>query len=457
MMFFEHSKDSSGLAVLPTGAGKSLILSWVSLSLWENKKQVLMVVPSIELLRQNKEKIEAMGGIVGVFSGSKKETDKPLTIATIQSLNKNSDALNKFKYIMVDEAHFKYPYKKGALFFEFVKKTKPKKILGLTATPFLMENTAEYSTLRVLPSLKDTFFKNIIHITQVPEVIAEGRWAKLKYVSYPFVFEGLILNSTGNDYTEESVEAALALQNVNNSCCIVARDTINEKSSNKVIIFVESLKTAALMREYLRSKCSKRIEIVSADTKTKPREEYINTFTNTEEIGAIINVGTLVRGFDCPTLTHVLLARPTNSLNSYYQMLGRLVRIHKSKPFGTVVDFCSNVERFGIIENLMIQDIKGLGWSCFNKEILLTNVNLKLGKKVTVKEAMGFEKPKKVFSRMKMPFGKHKGKLVVYLPKFYQKFLYEDMSTSAYLSKDAKEVFTLLKEIKTSENATFIV
>lgn len=450
MEFLLHSNLKNGLCIMPTGAGKSLLVAWLSLTLYEKGIETLMVVPSIELLEQNKRKIEIMGGQVGVFSGKTKETDKPLTIATLQSLNKNADVLaEKYKYIIIDEAHYKYPYDKSGLFYKFLHKTKHTKLLGLTASPFSLEQVAMQPVLRMLNTKKKTFFRDIIHLTQIQDVVAEYMWSKLEYKTAPFVRDGLILNKTGNDFTPESVEAALKAQNVNNNAYLHTLKIVKENSNPKILLFVESLETADTMKVALEKKLDKRFEIISSKTKDKERANNIDTFVNTNEITGLINVGTLTTGFDCPDLTHILIVRPTNSLTLYYQMIGRLVRKAKGKHFGTVIDFCGNIDFFGTVENIRISYINGIGWCATNGNILLTNVNIASGKKATVEEALKQEPIKDVRSKLKMPSGKYKDEYAFKVPVFYQEWFIDTYESQMYLPDgfdDLLDFFIALKE-----------
>lgn len=58
--------------------------------------------------------------------------------------------------------------------------------------------------------------------------------------------------------------------------------------------------------------------------------------------------------------------RPTFSFSSFYQWLGRAVRIKDSKDSALVVDCCNNSSRFGDIRKLSIENYKGYGWGCLS-------------------------------------------------------------------------------------------
>lgn len=460
MNFLLNKDDSSGIAVLPTAWGKSLLVSWLSLSLFDMGHKVLMVVPSIELLKQNLEKLKSYTTIdVGVYSGSmeQKEFDKPLVIATVNSLKDAHKDFKGFNYIIVDEAHFKFPSKKNAdsndgVFKAFIKKLKPIKILGLTATPFSLGKKNGFNVLNMLINESYPIFKKIIHATQIKQVIDEGRWSKIEYKNYPYIKSGLVLNSTGNEFTEESIELVNKANNVNNTAYLLVK-SLDEDS--KCLLFIDSLKTSEVMREFLQKKTSRRVEVVTSKTKDKERAEIVETFKTTKDISCIVNVGIFTTGFDCPDLTHIIMARPTNSLSLYYQIIGRGVRVCEGKEFFTYIDLCGNIDRFGKVENITIEDFSHYGWNVFCDDILITTAPL--GHKITKHELRNRKYVPFPTSRMKVDFGKHNGTLVTSLPKFYRDFLITSLQTETYLNKEREDLLNLLLKINDYEiNKLFV-
>jgi len=59
----------------------------------------------------------------------------------------------------------------------------------------------------------------------------------------------------------------------------------------------------------------------------------------------------LTTGFDFPELDAIIMARPTNSLSLYYQIIGRGLRKAEGKENCLLIDLSGNVNKFGKIEN----------------------------------------------------------------------------------------------------------
>jgi DNA repair protein RadD len=176
----------------------------------------------------------------------------------------------------------------------------------------------------------------------------------------------LQVNSTGADYTDESVRRYYRSLNFQDKIVMaIEREMETRKNALVFTRFVEE-------SEYL-VRCIPGAEIVTGETKKKERERLIEGF-KAGDIPVICNVGVLTTGFDYPELETVILARPTMSLGLYYQMIGRSIRPHPKKEHARVVDLCGNYKAFGRIEDLEIVDGGNGKWFVAANGRQLTNV-----------------------------------------------------------------------------------
>lgn len=373
LSYLEGGSSAPVLAVLPTAAGKSLIIGEVAKN--ANRRCVILQ-PSIELLKQNTNKAIALGceGVAVYSAGvGMKEFGDTLTYATLGSIKKDVDTLVAMGVdtLLIDEAHYKFDEKKGSEFRKFVDKLKPKKIIGFTATPYKLVNNRSGSRLLFLNRLHPKYFKDIIHVTQIQELVENGYWSKIKYKAYQFDSSGLMLNSTGSDFTDDSVKEVLEEQGVNNNIYLEVMDMLDE-GMDSILVFVDSVETANKLVEFTpNSAC------VSSKTPNKERAELTDKFLK-GEIKVMYNYGIFSTGFDYPELRCVILGRPTNSMSLYAQKAGRGVRIHENKDYFLLIDFCGNVERFGKIEDQEIKNLPGFGWGVFAGGYLRTSTYLTL-------------------------------------------------------------------------------
>ena len=354
--------------VLPTGSGKSLVLSKIAK---ESGQPVLIFQPTKEILEQNYEKLTNYGAMgVGVYSASagRKEIEN-ITLATIGSVFRRPEFFKQFKHIIIDECHLTNA--KGGMYKGFVD-VVGEKLIGLTATPYRLSHDGfGGSILKFLTRTRPRVFHKVIHVTQVAELAEQGFLSKNDY--YPlkgFDRRSLVLNSTGADYKDESVQDYYSKISFNKRIVQVV-DRLLEIGRKKILVFTKFVDEA----EELANKMGDHCKFVHGEMHKKERAEVINSFRN-GDTSVVCNVGVLSIGFDFPELDSVVLARPTRSLALYYQLVGRVVRPHPDKENSMIVDLCGNYNAFGRIEDLkLVEDREGI-WYVDSNGRQLTNVYL---------------------------------------------------------------------------------
>jgi DNA repair protein RadD len=363
--YFRSDKEKSVIEVLPTGAGKSLVIANIAKELNE---PVLIFQPTKEILEQNYSKLLSYGITdCSIFSASfnSKEISN-LTFATIGSVKSKPEAFSHFKNIIVDECH--YVNSKGGMYKEFFD-VVGEKMVGLTATPYRLAGNSFGSILRFLTRTKPRIFSEVIYQVQIAELFEQGFLTKLEYHQVNgFDSNRLTINSTGADYTDESVKRYYEEIQFKNRTVDIVNRLLNINRKN-ILIFTRFTDEAQTIVNQLGDVA----QIVTAETKMKDRTEIINNFKN-GKIKVVANVGVLTHGFDFPELETVVLARPTRSLALYYQMIGRGIRIHEQKQYSMIVDLCQNYNRFGKIEDLKLVEPKKNLWHVESNGRQLTNV-----------------------------------------------------------------------------------
>ncbi len=100
-----RTAGNRGVVVLPTGAGKTVL---GALALAGLELRTLVVVPTIDLLRQWRAALAAMLGCdaaeIGVFGGGEREV-RPITVITYESAQIHHHVLNDFGLLVFDECH----------------------------------------------------------------------------------------------------------------------------------------------------------------------------------------------------------------------------------------------------------------------------------------------------------------------------------------------------------------
>lgn len=453
-----NNSKVGGLAVIPVAGGKSVIIA----KLVKQIPNALVIVPSVELLVQNLKAMENEGLKVSVVCGTlgKKEIGDNYTIATIGSLKDLGAEFKKKKItnIIVDEAHHGFNVKSSTIkggnelylgmFKSFMKDVKHKKLLGLTATPFISGTINGKHAIRSMHKTRDSMFKELVHITQVSEVIKEKRWSKIVYDIHPVDKSSLDANTSGSEYSEESTALFIQQNNVNNRVCIL----LKKFQKQKTLTFIDTIDTAKKISDWYNSKgFFGRCEAISGDMPPKLRQSIIKEYLDTStDLNHLINYGTLTTGFDFPELAVLIGARPTMSLSLYYQILGRLTRVHPNKKEGLYIDLVGNYGNFGAIEDFNFDSVGGFGMSFFSGDKLLTDVPTITPMTVTKDFLINPPNMVKIVNKdLKMWFGKFKGSDVAKLPSYYREFLLTTLVPP--LTDMQQELKQLIEQLKENE------
>lgn len=378
----DKNKNGNGLLVLATGAGKSLVIADIAHRL---QARVLVFQPSKEILEQNYAKMCSYGVECSKYSASVgKRVISNITFATIGSVKNKTEEFKDFDYIIVDEAHLVNPDE--GMYRNFFKKVK-KRIVGLTATPYrlategqtwdFVEKTWDFSECvsMLIPIVGEgQIFDEVLYTVDTEYLLSRGYLAYLKYYYTPCRnWENLKMykNAKGSEFTDSSIKYAMEHTDFRNHTINILRRLLRPKSGkprNGILVFVHDITEGEEICSQVDS-----CRIVTGEFTKKNREEVLRAFEN-REFQILVNVGTLIVGYDRPDLDTVVLATPTMSLARYYQEVGRAIRPCEGKD-AWIVDLVGNKKRFGEVHKLKFLNVNGV-WDVYNDERKLTNTEL---------------------------------------------------------------------------------
>ncbi len=429
----DQKATKKSLMIAPVGSGKSLYIAAIANAL---SCPILVLQPSKELLKQNYAKYVSYGNEASIYSASLKQKEiGHVTFATIKSIVKEVESFKALKIglVLIDEAHLQT--KHSSLTGHFLKALNCPKVIGLTATPIELRAGMNGSYLVMINRSKKNIFNDIIHITQVKEIVEGGFWAEFEYEKRKVVKDKLKLNSTGSDYTEQSMNQYY-LENEMDDKIIQEVDRLRAMGKKSIIIFMPSICTAeALSTKIPRSMC------VSSITTDAERDGTITAFKK-QILDTVLNVNILSVGFDHPALDAIICVRPTKSFAIYYQQLGRGARPF-TLPDGTkkkcrVIDFSGNVEEFGKIEEVEFKVYKDKIEMFSGKKKLTSNWGTIVSEKEKildiVEEPVYIPPPKPKPTPIVIPegadvmwYGSFKDKKISEIPTYYLKWLIKNL------------------------------
>lgn len=422
IQFFREEKPRPSLIVLPTAWGKSILTAFVAKN---SEDKLLVLQPSKELLEQNYLKYISLCGDFGsnaaIYSASfnRKEIAQ-ITYATIGSIKNLGETFKKmgFTKMLIDEAHL-YPRESDSMLGKFLAESGITHVLGITATPVKLQTNRDrdgqtFSKLVMLTSRskKGNFFKDIIHVGQVQEMVELNFWSRLQYEVGGFDDSLLVFNTSKSEYTEESVQRAY---DANGGTQSIIKALDNHPERRHILAFVPSVQDAINLSERYPNSA-----VIYGEMNKAERADIIRRF-RAGEIRVIFNVRVLSTGFDYTGIDCIILGISTASIALYYQIVGRATRIDPKKQDALIVDLGGNVNRFGKVEDITFE--QGKMWRMFGTGgRLLSGIPIHDIGRYTREDTQAID-TKQAAPIEIMPFGKYKGERIADIPLAYRQWM----------------------------------
>ena len=351
--YFRKRRDPA-VIVLPTGAGKSLVIAELAKIAIG---RVLVLAHVKELVEQNHLKYESYGLHAGIYSAglNQKDSEQKVIFGSIQSVAKAKDAFFKdFTLVVIDECHRVglEPDSQYAKVITQLKLNNPRIcILGLTATPYRLGLgwIYNYALRGELKTQELRFFKHCIYDLPLKYMISNQYLTPPVQVDIPvtsYDFSELI--EGGNAYTMAQLEEALHQQRRLTPLIIKNIIDITESDQRQgVMIFSSTVKHAQEIMDHLPPGQAR---LVVGTTELSERDQIVHDFKQ-KAFKYLVNVSVLTTGFDAAHVDVIAILRPTESISLYQQIVGRGLRLDTDK------------------KDCLVLDYTGMGHSIFSPEI----------------------------------------------------------------------------------------
>ena len=347
----EHFRQSSQAAVivLPTGAGKSLVIAELARIA---KRRILVLAHVKELVEQNHQKYQSYGLKASIFSAglSRKETDHQVVFGSVQSVSRNLEAFDDaFSLLVIDECH-RVSLDQDSQYQQIIEHLQQHnenlKVLGLTATPYRLDKGWIYQQHLQQNCIRNdqaTTFNVCIFELPLRYMIDNGFLTPATLLDAPvalYDFEQLRPSSNGH-YRE--VDLNQVIQKAQRATARIIDqivDTANDPQSPRqgVMIFAATVNHAKEIMGYLPPAQS---AMIIGDMKARARDSVINAF-KAKQIKFLVNVSVLTTGFDAPHVDLIAVLRPTESVGLYQQIIGRGLRLSPAKKDCLILDYAGN-------------------------------------------------------------------------------------------------------------------
>lgn len=310
------------LICAPTGAGKTQIASHLIDECRSKGNRANFVVDRLSLLNQTSEVFDGHGIDHGVVQSAhvRFAPSKPVQVCSIQTVTRRSWPDSSLD--VIDEAH---------VLHEAVKKRirgRDRITLGLTATPFT-KGLGKH-------------FDAIINVTTTNKLIEQGWLSPYRVFSCVEPnMEGVKVTKLGEWDTHESEGRALEVVGD-----VVAEYLKNGDGRKFICSAVDTRHVEELQRQFLAAGINAASYTYKDDD--EDRAETVNEFRKLDSsIRGLITVTAASRGFDVPSVSCIIMARPLRkSLAEHIQLFGRGLRICDGKTDCIVLCHSGNMARF---------------------------------------------------------------------------------------------------------------
>lgn len=336
--------DNAAVIVLPTGAGKSLVIA----ELARIAKQKILVLAHVkELVEQNAEKYSSYGLQASIFSAGlkQKSLSHQVTFASVQSLSRNLSQLNEhYSLLIIDECH-RVSDDENSQYLKIIKTLKennPKlKVLGLTATPYRLGIGWIYHKHYhgFVRGSEASPFKQCIFELPLRYMIKNQFLTPPKEVDAAlshYDFSSLKSDSFGR-FNQDDLNTLLK-ENTRATQSICRNILTLSETRKGVMVFAATVRHAQEVLSYFPQQHS---ALITGDTPAQKRDEIIHSFKS-KRLKYLINVSVLTTGFDAPHVDFIAILRPTESVSLYQQIVGRGLRLSEGKLDCLVIDYAGN-------------------------------------------------------------------------------------------------------------------
>ncbi len=244
----------------------------------------------------------------------------PITIETYAWFIKNADRLSRDVYgvILCDEAHTALGERTSAA----IRRLDTPTYIGMTATDQLLQK-----------HVGDVFPAEIADFP-LDEAVLSGVVAPLRAVRVPPGASLKRVRLVGGDYDQAELANVLDHDAVNMAASLYYLDMFGQRPGIVYAAGVDhAIRVAAAMRAV-------GLKAAAVSGRTRPRE-LAETLAAYErgEVNVLVNAQLLAEGWNAPRATVCMHLAPTASRRVYQQRVGRVMRLHRRKESGVVVDF----------------------------------------------------------------------------------------------------------------------
>lgn len=340
----EALKKGKGIIVLPTSAGKTLVIALIATAvLNQHNHNILILVPNIQLVQQSYNDLIEYGipsELISRWTGNHEFQNTKIVIANDQILlseKQDKTVLQHFKTIFVDECHKMASAEKIT---KLVKSLKCSHIFGFTGS--LPENKFDvWSLNRIFGPV--IYFKKSVELREekyISNVRAVG--IELTHKNIPEFARPSMAEPTAG-YEEE-----ITWLHTNAFRNSVINKLITKLDTNTLIL-VDRIAHGEHLLEHLQTHntSNKEIYFIQGSVEVDEREKIRQLMESSHNIVCVAISKIFSTGISIKNLHNIVFAAIGKARIKIIQSIGRSLRLHHTKSIATIFDIADVCLTYG--------------------------------------------------------------------------------------------------------------
>lgn len=347
---YDYWRDTPGspLLVLPTGAGKSLVLATVCKELIENfpDMRIMIVTHVRELILSNFRELLNIWPFApaGIYSAGvgRRDANAQIIFGGVQTIASKTAQIGHVDLVMVDEAHLmpRNSETQYGKLLDGLRAINPDlKLVGLTATPYRLGEGS-------LHEGEGALFDDIAFDLPISDLIDGGYLVRPISKGMATTYDVSGVGKLGGDYKQNALQAAVDQDDLTRA--VVDEIVAYGQDRKAWLAFCSGVEHAYHMRDEIRSR-GFTCEAIDGTTPTPERDRILEDF-KAGRLRAVTNNSVMTTGTNVPIIDLVAFCRPTQSAGLYVQMAGRGLRLYPGKNDCLFLDFAGVVRKHGPID-----------------------------------------------------------------------------------------------------------
>ncbi|MFK5639914.1 DEAD/DEAH box helicase [Brucella sp. ZJ1_1] len=351
----------NGLIVLPTGAGKALVIAKIIEELLAQypDMRIVNVTHSASLVEQNFKEFLGLSPFApaGIYSASlnRRDSRAQVLFCGIQSVWNKVKKLGPIDLVLVDEAHAisRNANTQYGKFFRDVREANPdSRTAGTTATDYRMDSgrlTDEMDSDDDVDEdgnkVRFKLFDDVVYEVGIAELIENGYLTKLTSHKTSAKIDLKGVGSRGGDYIPGQLSAA-AEKIIEDA---IAEDMVMSEGRRAGLFFSTSKENARHIAECIHSH-GRSCAVLTSDNAHQTKEVFEGFRSG--KYWAISSVSMITTGTNFPFVDFISLILSTKSAGKLVQILGRGTRNSPGKTECLIADHGKNLAYHGPIDQI---------------------------------------------------------------------------------------------------------